>query len=389
METEGGRYLREDTIGRGGLGEVFRAHDTQLNRWVAIKRLHHGEGEAKARDTKVIQEARHLAALNHPNIVTVYDFIEDKGDLVVVMELLRGRTLQEIAEKAPLLLKDFSDFVRQTLEGLIAAHSIGMLHRDIKPSNIMLVDLPSGTFQVKILDFGLAKIVPEPSLQTMDQGGGIMGSVFTMAPEQLEGRHLEGRTDLYSLGCVAYFALTTHYPFTGATIPEVICAHLQQRRTPLKDLRPDLPDAVCEWVEKLMNVDPGARPATAVKALEEYQGALEGKSPLPAGTVKPATTTSASAPAATPMVEEPKRVGRSVTTTSTVPVRRVNAPLPPPTRKLPRRVIAVIVIVLTIGSTAAALFLQPASKSAPPAPPAGAPMAKPGDSALAAGPNGK
>lgn len=356
VETSGGRYQMDDTIGRGGLGEVFRAHDTQLNRWVAIKRLHHGEGESKARDTKVIQEARHLAALNHPNIVTVYDFIEDKGDLVVVMELLRGRTMQEIAEKAPLLLKDFSDFVRQTLEGLIAAHSIGMLHRDIKPSNLMLVDLPSGAFQIKILDFGLAKIVPEPSLQTMDQGGGLLGSVFTMAPEQLEGRHLDGRTDLYSLGCVAYFALTTHYPFTGATIPEVICAHLQQRRTPLAEMRPDLPVAVCEWVERLMSLSPDSRPATAGKALEEFNKALSGESPLPAPAVR-------IAPAAEPAKPEAENVEKAA------PVKRVvPAAPPPPQRVMSRRAIAAITIVLAVGSTAAALLLQPPTNKITPPP---------------------
>ena len=271
-----GRYVAEESIGRGGLGEVFRAHDTQLNRWVAVKRLHQENTEGEK--SKIMQEARHLAALQHPNIVTIYDFIEDQGDIVVVMELLHGRTLQDIAEKAPLLQQDFINIMRQSLEGLIAAHAVGMLHRDIKPSNLMIVDLPSGAFQVKILDFGLAKIAQEPSLQTTDHTGGVLGSIYTMSPEQLEAKPLDGRSDLYSLACVGYFALTSYYPYAGATVAEVICAHLQQRRTPLRELRPDLPPALCDWLSRMMALHPEDRPATAAQALAELHAALEGKS---------------------------------------------------------------------------------------------------------------
>jgi serine/threonine protein kinase len=276
-----GRYRVGESIGRGGLGEVFRAEDTQLHRLVAIKRMHSEDIEAGERAEKVIQEARHLAALQHPNIVTVYDVIEDRGDVLVVMELLRGRTLQEIVEAAPLLEADFVNVMRQALEGLIAAHSLEMLHRDIKPGNLMLVDLPSGAFQVKILDFGLAKIAVEPSLQTLDQTGALMGSVYTMSPEQFEGRPLDARSDLYSLGCVAYFALTGYYPFNGKNVPEVICAHLQRRMAPLKELRADISPAVCEWVGRMMATYPDSRPASAAQALEELTAIVQGHPPQP------------------------------------------------------------------------------------------------------------
>jgi serine/threonine protein kinase len=138
------RYRMGEIIGRGGLGDVYRAEDTQLCRLVAVKRLHNLEGGAEEGAARILQEARHLAALQHPNIVTVYDVIANRGDVVVVMELLQGKTLQEIAEKAPLTAEDFVDVMEQTLQGLIAAHSRGMLHRDIKPSNLMLSQLPSG-----------------------------------------------------------------------------------------------------------------------------------------------------------------------------------------------------------------------------------------------------
>lgn len=276
----GERYRMGDMIGRGGLGEVYRAEDTQLHRLVAIKRLHgvdDPEGEGAAR---ILREARHLAALQHPNIVTVYDVIANQGDVVVVMELLQGRTLQEITEGAPLGMREFADIMRQTLAGLIAAHAQGMLHRDIKPSNLMLSKLPSGGSQLKILDFGMAKVAPEPSRQTKDHDGALMGSIFMMSPEQLEGAALDGRSDLYSLGCVAYFALTATYPFAGKTVVEVITAHLQGRYVPLKDMRPDLPAAVCEWVERLMAVRPVGRPESAAEALEELESALEARRPF-------------------------------------------------------------------------------------------------------------
>jgi tRNA A-37 threonylcarbamoyl transferase component Bud32 len=294
-----GRYRVGDSIGRGGLGEVFRAEDTQLHRQVAIKRMHSEDIEAGERAEKVIQEARHLAALQHPNIVTVYDVIEDRGDVLVVMELLRGRTLQEIVESAPLLELDFVNVMRQTLEGLIAAHSLEMLHRDIKPGNLMLVDLPSGAFQVKILDFGLAKIAVEPSLQTLDQTGALMGSVYTMSPEQFEGRPLDARSDLYSLGCVAYFALTGYYPFNGKNVPEVICAHLQRRMAPLKELRTDIAPALCEWVGRMMATYPDNRPASAAQALEELNALANGSRPVPAP-ARPAPVPQSTAPTPKP-----------------------------------------------------------------------------------------
>jgi hypothetical protein len=276
--SEGGeRYRMGEVIGRGGLGEVYRAEDTQLHRPVAIKRLHGVDDPAGEGAARIMQEARHLAALQHPNIVTIYDVIARRGDVVVVMELLQGRTLQEVAESAPLGMREFVDVMRQTLAGLIAAHAQGMLHRDIKPSNLMLSKLPSGGSQLKILDFGMAKIAPEPSRQTKDHEGALMGSIFMMSPEQLEGTPLDARSDLYSLGCVAYFALTATYPFSGKTVVEVITAHLQGRRVPLKEMRPDLPVAVCSWVERLMALRPAERPESASDALEEFEIALEAR----------------------------------------------------------------------------------------------------------------
>ena len=160
--------------------------------------------------------------------------------------------------------------VTQSLEGMVAAHSIGLIHLDIKPQNFMVIWLPSGKFQIKILDFGLAKLSSHPQVQEMDEEGAIMGSIFFMAPEQFERSPVDARTDLYSLGCVYYFALTQHYPFQGETGPEVMASHMYHSFVPLAQMRPDLPPFVCQWVEWLMNRLPDHRPSSAAEAQRSF-----------------------------------------------------------------------------------------------------------------------
>ena len=268
----GGRYTIERRLGKGGVGEVFLAHDTQLARWVAIKRIHLETSETVLRGSAAMLEAKHLASLQHPNIVTVYDLLKHNSDVLVVMEFVNGQTLEEI--ESPLTMDDFVKVARQSLEGLAAAHTLGLIHRDIKSANIMLASLPTGEFQVKILDFGLAKVIDQPSLQTTDLTGSLLGSIFTMAPEQLEQRPIDARTDLYSLGCVLYRALTRRDPFLGETVAAVMAAHLQHRYEPLVRLRPDLSPKVCAWVERLFAWDPDDRPSSSSQAGVEFQECL-------------------------------------------------------------------------------------------------------------------
>jgi hypothetical protein len=138
----------------------------------------------------------------------------------------------------------------------------------------MVLDLPSGAFQVKILDFGLAKIVAGPTTQTVDEEGFLLGSVYYLSPEQMEGASLDARSDLYSLGCTAYFALCSRNPFVGDTVAAVIHSHLDHAHVPLATLRPDLPAALAAWVERMMARDPADRPASAARALEELNAAF-------------------------------------------------------------------------------------------------------------------
>ena len=161
------------------------------------------EGSQREEATRQMEkETGALASLQHPNIVTIYDVGSDEDGPFVVMELLTGQTLDDIVAKAPLTWQDFRELALQIQEALVAAQDLGLVHRDLKPSNIMLNWLPSGRFQAKVVDFGLAKFSPKPSAQTVDQSDAVFGSIFYMAPEQFERGALDARVDMYSIGSV-------------------------------------------------------------------------------------------------------------------------------------------------------------------------------------------
>ena len=205
------RYRIERSLGQGGLGEVFLAFDQRLQRHVALKRLSnpteitvHGSIYERA-----WREAVHLAAVQHPNVVTVYDFGSDEFGPFVIMELVDGETLDAVVTRGAFPLEDFRVFAHQTLEGLAAAHQAGLLHRDLKPGNIMLKYGPTHALQVKILDFGIARFSPEldvpiTSAMLAAPPTTVLGTVEFMAPEQFELQPLTQRGELYSLGCIFY-----------------------------------------------------------------------------------------------------------------------------------------------------------------------------------------
>lgn len=266
------RYEIGKQIGKGGGGLVFRGYDTFLKRDVAIKRIlttdKATEDEVKVAGRNLLGEAQTLSTLNHPNIVTVFDVgIDDEGGFVV-MELLDGETLYDTVERGVLTQEDFLEMAIQTLEALIAAHAVNVMHRDLKPTNVMVIWQPSGRFQTKILDFGLAKFSKKPTVQTLNQDGTVMGSILFMAPEQFERQQLDDRTDLYSMGCVYYHSLCGQYPYDGETSADVMNAHLEHRVTPLEILRPDLAPAICQWVMWMINRDIDNRPDSAKAALD-------------------------------------------------------------------------------------------------------------------------
>jgi serine/threonine protein kinase len=268
------RYQIVKKIGQGGIGAVYEAFDTQLKRKVALKRVltpdqASPQAVSEAAES-LMQEATTMSTLNHPNIVSVYDVGRDDLGGFVVMELLAGETLDQTIAESVLTLEDFREVVNQTLEGLIAAQAADMLHRDLKPGNVMVIWRPSGKFQLKILDFGLAKVSQNPSKQTIDQGDAILGSIFFMAPEQFERAALTFASDLYAMGAIYYFTLTGKYPFNGPSAPAVMAAHLLHDVTSLEELRPDLPPEICQWVMWLINRNPEDRPQSAREALDLF-----------------------------------------------------------------------------------------------------------------------
>ena len=271
------RYVVKGKIGAGGLGEVYLATDTQLDRDVALKRVKPPEsGGVDGLHADLIREARTLSSLQHPHIVTIYDVGQDAQGPFVVMELLKGETLDQVIERGALTVDDFKEVVVQSLEGMIAAQEMGLVHRDLKPGNLMVIWLASGKFQIKILDFGLAKFSRTATRQTEDQEAGIMGSIFFMAPEQFERLPLDARTDMYSLGCIFYQILTTQYPFDGKTGPEVMVSHLQHHVRHLVEARPDLPVWLADWVMWLISRDMEERPIDARTALDFFRADKSG-----------------------------------------------------------------------------------------------------------------
>ena len=366
------RYEIREEIGKGGLGAVYKAFDTQLHRDVAMKRVltteHATEEEVQVAADKLIAEAKTLSSLNHPNIVTVFDVGQDEKGGFVVMELLKGETLDETVARGVLTQDDFIEIVYQTMEALIAAQASNVLHRDLKPTNVMVIWQPSGKFQTKILDFGLAKFSKSPSVQTMDQEDAVMGSIYFMAPEQFERSELDARTDLYQIGCVYYHALTGQYPFRGETAPQVMNAHLQHRVTPLDKLRPDMSPSICQWVMWLINRDMENRPADARDALERFPRNPEPPNTEPVLQAIPVEDTPATATTGVQVVipthgaAPPKlRTGSAPvvrTHTGSAPIRgargRMTGPVQPPASKskAPLLISIAILGIIAVGAVA-------------------------------------
>ncbi|KAB2641888.1 MAG: serine/threonine protein kinase [Verrucomicrobia bacterium] len=277
------RYEIREKIGQGGMGAVFRAYDMRMNREVAIKRIQQeGEGALQqATSQQIVKEAGALASLQHPHIVTVYDVGSDAEGPYVVMELISGKTLDELIERAPLTWPDFRELALQTQEALIAAQELNLIHRDLKPGNLMLTWLPSGRFQVKIVDFGLAHLAGASALDHLENAEAVYGSIFFMCPEHFERTRLDMRSDMYSIGCVYYNALAGIYPFNGDTGLQVMTAHLHHEVIPLQEVRPDIPLWACDWVMWHLNRLTTDRPQNARESLKVFlQNAHAGASAM-------------------------------------------------------------------------------------------------------------
>ena len=258
-------YTLENEIGRGGMGVVYRALDTRLGRAVAIKMLPPGATTDPERNRRFIQEARAASALNHPNIVTIYDIDEEGDTTFIAMELVEGTPLDQVIAGGALPVVTALDYGRQITAALAAAHASGIIHRDIKPGNIMI----TRDGRVKVLDFGLAKLIERsPTEATMTalgtRPGFIMGTAAYMSPEQAEGRPVDARSDIFSFGAVLYEMLTGKRAFAGHSDVGLITAILRDQPAPVHTVRSDVPTAVERIVERCLAKDPSARyPNTA------------------------------------------------------------------------------------------------------------------------------
>jgi serine/threonine protein kinase len=264
-----GRYRVEAELGRGGMGVVLRAHDTRLNRTIAVKMLAAEAVQSKLLRQRLASEARIASALNHPGIATVYDFIELDDAAFIIYEFVPGRTLRRHLESERFSFSETLDAALQLTEALTAAHDNGITHRDLKPENIMVTPDSSGGCRMKILDFGLAKQLQQPChieagalTQTMlaqTAPGFRLGTIAYMAPEQLEGERADARTDIYALGLVLYEMATGVHPFRGATLAATIANALATTAPPPSRHNSTLPAEFDHAVLKCLRKNPADR----------------------------------------------------------------------------------------------------------------------------------
>jgi serine/threonine protein kinase len=257
----GERYTILEALGSGGFGSVYKAHDTMLDRDVALKRLYKSLGEDELR-AQLLREARVLATMQHPNIVAIYDISSMADSDDIVMELLQGVSLDKLVKRHLLQMSDFKNVACQILQALASAHAAGVLHCDVKPENIMLCLASEDHYEAKIYDFGMSPTPGEQGKTTK-----LLGSIYVMAPELFNGGQPSAQSDLYALGCVLYYLLAGEYPFLGDSSVQVMASHITGNYVPVSEYRPDLSHELCSWLDSMLQKDTAERFESCKKAL--------------------------------------------------------------------------------------------------------------------------
>src|SRR5436190_15120234 len=268
-----GHYTIHEQLGAGGMGEVYLAEDTRLGRKVALKLLPTFLKTEDDRLRRFQQEARAASALNHPNILTIYEIGQVDARHFIATELIEGETLRQRMVKSQISIEGALDVATQVASALAVAHHAGIAHRDIKPENIMLRE--DGI--VKVLDFGLAKLVErktsesEATTMLQTRQGVLMGTPHYMSPEQTRGLNVDGRTDIWSLGVLLYEMIGGRVPFAGETSSDVIVSILEREPPPLARFMPETPE-VLQWIiTKALRKQIDQRYQTAKELLADLQ----------------------------------------------------------------------------------------------------------------------
>lgn len=252
------RYRTGAIIGRGGMGEVYRAHDLVLGREVAVKVMLAVEGTLAASE-RFLREARAIARLSDPHVVAAYDFGEYEDRFYLAMELVDGHTVgEELRCSGPFSPDRARSIVRQAAAGLAAAHREGIVHRDVKPDNLLLTRDGS----VKVADFGIVRFLQDTPT-TLTAGGQLVGTTHFLSPERALGKPAEPPSDIYALGCVLYQLVTGHPPFLGENPASVMFQHVQREPMPPSEVRPGLPRDIDELVLWMLAKDASRRPTAA------------------------------------------------------------------------------------------------------------------------------
>ncbi len=309
-----GRYTLIKLLGTGGMGRVFLARDKVLAREVALKAIPQRLGDPEQVEylKQFIHEARVIAALEHENIVRIYDVLTDSGVVAIAMEYIRGGDLQRVVRKRGSLdYKLAVKLILQALRGLAFAHEGGVIHRDIKPGNLMLTT----DGQCKLVDFGAARLVHKAELSLLE--GKTIGTPYYMPPEIILAKAPSVQSDLYSMACVLWFSLTGNPPYTGETAKHVYTKHVRSALPDAADLGA-VPAALGELVLEAMAKDPKDRPASATAFADRLEAILNEDSS--------ASVAGASGRPSSPAVLEKTKIAQRTTTLNTTAVRPVYRP---------------------------------------------------------------
>jgi serine/threonine protein kinase len=268
----GGRYALGEMIGTGGMADVFIGDDTRLNRKVAIKVLRRDLARDPSFVARFRKEALAAGGLNHSGIVSVYDSGEENNSPYIVMELITGESLRQLLQKGLIPQARALEIVEGILQALEYSHKEGIVHRDIKPGNIMITD--SG--DIKVMDFGIARATDDIGA-TMTNTWNVVGTAQYLSPEQATGEMADGRSDLYSLGCLMYELLTGRPPFTGDTPVSIAYQHVSSPITPASQVKPGLSNDIDRMLEVVLSKDPNSRYQDATAMLADLQRVIKGE----------------------------------------------------------------------------------------------------------------